>query len=422
MTEPRIDDWRPRVPIELEEAPAFFFLGRGREPFGQPSYTASNEDGSRSWEVTWSRKAGAPGGLAQRVLLALYALYEEQARNPEGYVYYSLRQLAEMIEVSPSAMLSKISAAILELEGVNIYVTGRPLADGGQTEDDLVVRRIEREDGKVRFLYRFLESGSFTQVEETHRGQLALFAGDTRVSYLSRRPTARARLSPYVVFALAHPKGMGRLVPSWVLPMRLPYAVRLTRLIGKRANGRPELAIRPERLLEFLPAIGVDGRVLSYREIRRRLEPAYELLAEVGFLRDVEMRDDGRLLFKLGREAMPERRRLNEEERAVIEEIVTALGDGAERNRAFYATCLKEGIGPEWMRGLLRECLARAGPASLAARYGRSLQNVREQLAAERGPSKKELEREERREYETEVRRRAQESLQQAQRGRRAAG
>lgn len=355
-----------RVPIHLEEAPAFIFSARG----GGVSLTQYRwEQGERTWRVHFDRHHPLPGDLAQRVWLALAYLYEEQNRPANGFVFYSATRIAEIIRLSRKSgdVRARIAIAIEQLDGLRVYVEGQPLA-GPSVEPER--RRAGPGGPRETRLYSFLGGQGLSTQEETNHHQLYLpLPGTAR-----RDPSLRASraLSAYVVESL---RGQhGRLVPDFVFGLRSAYAVRLTRLLGKRANGRPALTIGLGTLIPALPAVGVDGQPLAAKRLLQTLHRAHDELLACGFLRDVTL-EAGQLRYRFAGRHVAVPIELSEHGESVVDELIAATGKAT--NRDYYRLCVAE-LGADRVNAALADTRATRVPAADLARVlGANLQRMR---------------------------------------------
>ena len=328
------------------------------------------QQGERLWEVNFDRHRPLPGDLAQRTWLALAALYDEQGRPADGIVYYSLPRLGEILGVRTSSgdNRDRLALAVEQIDGIRIYVTGPPLAG---PPGEAIVPVTGRAARRQTQLYSFIGGRGVSAEPETGDHQLYLIPPRG----FSRRPSnyksARA-LSSYVVESL---RGQGgRIVPEFVFGLKSAYAVRLTRLLGKRANGQASLVIRPESLLPALPALGPTGDLLTLRSVGRTLERAHDELARHGFLRDVTL-EDGRFKYRFGSPFVAIPVELSEFGESTVDELVAALG--RPDNRAYYTRCVAE-LGSDRVRAALTDARAARVPNSDLARVlGANLERMR---------------------------------------------
>jgi hypothetical protein len=345
-----------RVVLDLEEAPCFAFLRAGERRPRRYRFV----QGERVWEIE-----NMAGELAQRLMLAFFVIADEQ--RGQQTIHYSLPLVCEILRVERSnKTLDRIRVAVRELAGLNIYVRGAPLA--GPSVDPLKAARGDR----ATYLYRFIGDTLVQMDERVGDAQLYLFPRRGQHTRLQ----SSIRLSQYVAEALAQRRG--RVVPDWIFELRHGYAVRLARLLGKRANGEPQLTIGRERLASAIPALGRDGQLMPWWRLQTPLERAHQALRGVGFISDVLERDDGALVYRFGAAADARRERLSERDRDVVDDLVRATR--SEQNRPFYVVCVRE-LGADRARAALSDCLT-SGTHGLAPRLGRVLQSMREENQA----------------------------------------
>ena len=238
-----------RVAVHLEEAPAFHFLSRGSASM-IPSITW--HQGDRLWTIRGDSEHGFGGATCQRLWLALCSLYDHQCRHggEDGVVHYSKGLLCERMRMPRSGnSFRALDVGLIQLDALRIYIRGgRPLP--GPDADK--TRALP--DGEHEYLYAFLGGEGINIQEEASspRGQLYLFQprGGRRRSKWSRRT-----LSRYVTASLN--SGHARTIEDFVFDLRSGWAVRLVRLLGKRAYGDERLTIS---LAALLP---VDTRTLQ---------------------------------------------------------------------------------------------------------------------------------------------------------------
>lgn len=329
--------WPIRVAVHLEEAPAFHFVPRRLQP---PIRVITWTQPDRSWVVRGDSEMGIGGHSTQRLWLALLSIYEAERRGGEpGVVYYSKRMLAERMRISRDGKNFKtIEEGLIQLDALRAYVTGQPLP--GPDADE--VRKLGPGGSagpKIEYLYSFLGGDGLDVEEEASKGQLFLFRPDGR---RPRRNWSRRRLGRYVVACLDAQHA--RTVPDFVFDLKGGWAVRLVRLLGKRAYQKETLQISLAALLPAIPALMGSGAPLVGAKAREGLDRAHKELYEHGFITDARI-ENGSVSYRFGAahrtQAAPQ---LDEFAAETVDLLVAVFGD--EGRRPWLADFVKEVGGP----------------------------------------------------------------------------
>lgn len=371
---PANDQWEGgfiRAPLHLEEAPCFV-LGHRSPQMTQYVW----HQAARSWRIHGDSHHPWAGELAQRLWLAVLRLYDEQGRPADGRVFYNATEIAEILGISSRSndTRNRIALAIEQIDAIRIYVHGEPLPGphvvpissalaAVPTDADLGDQR-----SPVTLYTLFGGEGQMFLEEEDFSRQLPLFPRQGRGIPRAANSSTRT-LSNYVVESL---RGQaGRLIPDFVFGLP-PYAIRLVRLLGKRAYDRPSITISLSALAPALPALGLDGQYLRIAKFRERLDQAHEALVDVSFLKDVVTEDSGVLTYRFGPEFSGQRRPLSQRE----QEVVTTLCGALERpgNAAYYRRAVRS-LGPDRVMACLTDARME-GASDLAASVGRRLREA----------------------------------------------
>lgn len=338
-TSGRIHKPRIRVPTHLEEAPAFLLSTgsgrvvhipkiewrqgddrlrgggrtRDREGAGHPG------DGGRTWVIRGDSEFGVAGALAQRVWLGLMALYDDQQHSVgmPGVVFFTMRQLMERAHIARSKAASeRVGQALVQIDALRVYVTGRPLSGPLPPTTGL---------GGTTYLYSFT-GGERVDVpeDEVMRDQISLPGLDPPQRF---RRHSSVRLSQYVTDCLAGKEG--RTVEDWVFELDSAWAIRLVRLIGKRAYTKPSLVIGLDVLSPALPALTTSGDPMKRGALLRQLDRAHRDLYAHSFITDVQF--DAHTDLISYRLAGRERRSLGAHEMEVADELTAIFGEARRR-------------------------------------------------------------------------------------------
>lgn len=339
-------DWPIRVAVHLEEAPAFHFVPRERSTIPVIRWRQRE----RVWTIRGDSQLGFGGQFTQRLWLALMSLYEaERSQTGErGIVYYSKGLLAERMRVPRTGeIFQAIETGLIQLDALRVYVNGNPLP-GPDADEVRPLRPAAGQIGpQVEYLYSFLGGEGLDVEEEAAGNQLYLFPPDGR-----RRPRvwSRRRLGRYVVACLEAQHA--RTVPDFVFDLKSGWAVRLVRLLGKRAYQDERLDISLASLLPAIPALSQGGMPLRAAKAIERLNTAHNALYGHGFVRDVAIAD-GVVRYRFG---AAHRRRGAPLEEGFASETVDLLMAvfGEERRRPWLIEVVRE-VGPERARAALSD-------------------------------------------------------------------
>lgn len=375
-----LEGWPIRVAVHLEEAPAFHFLTRRSSPL--PAITWAQRE--RHWVVRGDSQVGIGGAFTQKLWLALLSIYEaERKRTGEvGVVYYSKSLLAERMRVTrDGSSFEAMTIGLIQLDALRAYVTGKPLP-GPDADETRPGARSAAGGPRIEYLYSFLGGEGLDVEEEARANQLYLFPPDGR-----RRPRtwSRRRLGRYVVACLESQHA--RTVPDFVFDLKSGWAVRLVRLLGKRAYQDERLEISLGALLPAIPALTVGGTPLRPAKAIERLESAHEMLYRHGFIRDVTI-SDGTVSYRFGVAHARRRTTLPEGYAAeTLDVLVEVFGE--ERRRPWLADVVQE-IGAERARAALSDArrLAGAGSETFLPRLHGLLSATQAQVRADRAAAR----------------------------------
>lgn len=338
---------RIRVPTHLEEAPAFLLsTGSGRVVHIPRIQWVQGSDalgaGGRTWVIRGDSEFGVAGALAQRVWLGLMALYDDQRHTVgvPGVVFFTMRELMERAHIArSSAAIERVRRALVQIDALRIYVTGRPLSGPLPPTTGL---------GGTTYVYSFT-GGERVDVpdDEVMRHQLPLPHPDLAPPTRFARHSS-VRLSQYVTESLAGQDG--RTVEDWVFELDSAWAIRLVRLIGKRAYSKPSLVIGLRHLAPALPALTTTGEPMRQAALLRQLDRAHRDLYAYSFITDVhfDAQCDQVAYALAGRGTHS----LDARAQEVAEELIAIFGE--ERRRAEMEEFVAD-LGPDRVRACVRD-------------------------------------------------------------------
>lgn len=324
-----------RVPTHLEEAPAFLLTGPNRTTINRIEWAQSE----RAWVIRGDSDVGLPGGLAQRLWLALMALYADQRTTVgiPGVVFFTLNGLRERAGLAKNrTVFDRMRRALIQLDGVRMYVTGAPLPGPEPLTMGL---------GGSTYLYSFLGPERVDVPEdELMRDQMPLpgLAPPARF-----RRHSSVRLSPYVTQSLdGH---HGRTVQGWVFDLPSDWAIRIVRFVGKRAYRDQTLRLDLSRYGAALPALTIAGSPMLRSRLVDQLDSAHGHLYGHGFIADVVI-DHEMITYRLGGACPvdPDDARAQ----AVIDELVGIFGEDRRRGQM---EAIVADLGPDRAHACIRD-------------------------------------------------------------------